>query len=173
MQTKLKLAALGATALLAMVAISAVLLMPGAAGEDGGAELTVTDDAVAMEGTHNLTVTVMGKVDGRMAPLEGAEVRVYAVNISHEDNRTTVAVELVAEGVTDGNGNCSFSLEVRKYCVMAQHGEVVGFAKCNLAEGDDARVIMHQWKADCEHGNAWKKLLARHIAQGDERHEAA
>jgi len=169
MQTKLKLVALGATALLALVAISAVILTPGAAGDDGEqAEVEVTDAATVMEGKRNLTVTVTGKVNGTMAPLRGAEVWLYSVTFTSEGNRSVAVIEVVAQGLTDQDGNVTFSVDgnrTRRYCVMAEHGEVVGFAKCDLSEGECAQVIAHQWHADTEHGKAWKKLLVRYAEQ--------
>lgn len=161
MRLKMKLAALGAFALLAIAIVAAVVLSaaPAAATEDEAPVVTVDEEEI--EGVCNLTVNVGGKIEGKNVPLTGAEVFVYVVNITVEENRTTIVIEKVAEGVTDANGTVTFSLEEGKYCIMAKYHGLKGFARLNLSEDESATINMHNWPAECERGKAWKKVLAR------------
>jgi hypothetical protein len=115
------------------------------ASADDGSPVVSVDDQPVTNGTHNLTVSVLCKVNGTRTPLADVNVTVCTMNITTEDNRTVVEIVQVAEGQTDENGTVVFPLAEGKYFVFAEHNGLRGFCRGNLGEDQMVMIKMHHW----------------------------
>lgn len=138
-----RILAIGAVAVL-LIGTLVVVALPAISADDTTPVVTV-DEENATAVTHNLTVKVMQKVDGQMVPLSGVNVTVCTMNITYEDNRTTMVIENVSAGMTDADGNVTFVLPEGKYFIFAENNGLRGFCHVNLSEDQAYEMKMHHW----------------------------
>jgi hypothetical protein len=141
-----KLLAVGAVAVLVVSGLAiALLASPNASATNDDAPVVAVDELSTSNGTHNLTVNVLCKVNGTRVALAGVNVTICTINITKEANRTTIEIVKVAEGQTDENGTVVFELAEGKYFVFAQHNGLKGFCRGNLTEDQLVTIKMHHW----------------------------
>ena len=126
--------AMGAVAALLISGVAFTLMSSSnVSAEDETPVVTVEEEVT--DTTYALTVNVVCKVDGTSITLEGINVTVYTVNITEEDDTTTIIVQNVAQGLTDAEGNVTFELPKGEYVVCATYQGLCGFGEVNLSRG--------------------------------------
>jgi hypothetical protein len=138
--------AVGAVAVLIVSGLAMTLMTSTSASTtNDDSPIVSVDDQTTSATTHNLTVNVLCKVNGTRVALSGVNVTICTMNITQENNRTTIEVIKVAEGQTDENGTVVFELAEGKYFIFAQHNGLKGFSRGNLTEDQLVSVEMHHW----------------------------
>ncbi len=138
--------AVGAVAVLVVSGLAmALMASTNASATSDDSPIVSVDDQTTSATTHNLSVNVLCKVNGTRVALAGVNVTICTMNITREDNRTTVEIIRVAEGQTDENGTVVFELPEGKYFIFAQHNGLKGFFRGDLNEDQLVMVKMHHW----------------------------
>lgn len=141
-----KILSMGAVATLLISGIAfALMSSTSVSAEDESPVVTVEEEGT--DATYALNVNVVCMVDGTPITVEGVNVTVYTVNITEDDDTTTIVVQKVAQGQTDTEGYLTFDLPEGEYMVCATYQGLCGFGEVNLTEDQLSTIMLH--------GNGW------------------
>ncbi len=148
MKLSTKIMSMGAVAALLISGVAfALMSSTNVSAEDETPVVTVEEEVT--ETTYAMTVNVVCPVDGIPLTLEGVNITVYTVNITEDDDTTTITVQNVAQGLTDAEGNVTFELPEGEYVVCATYQGLCGFGEVNLTE-DQLNTIMLRGSGWCD-----------------------
>ncbi len=134
--------AMGAVAALLVSGVAFALMSSAdVSAEDETPEVTVEEETT--ETTYAITAHVECRVDGSNITLEGVNVTVYTVNVTEDDDTTTIVIHRVAQGLTDSEGNVTFDLPEGSYVVCATCQGLCGFGEVNLTEDQLSTIVLH------------------------------
>ncbi len=142
MRPRAKIMSIGAVSALLISGIAfALMASTDVSAEDNSPVVTVEEEVT--DSSYTLTVHVVCMVDGTPIILEGVNVTVYTVNITEDDDTTTIVVQNVAQGLTDAEGNVTFELPEGEYMVCATYQGLCGFGEVNLSEDQLSTIMLH------------------------------
>ena len=148
MRPSTKMIAMGAVVALLISGVAFTLMSSSNVSAEDETPVVTVEEEVS-DTTYTLTVNVACPVDGTTITLEGINVTVYTVNITEEDDTTTIIVQNVAEGQTDAEGNVTFELPEGEYVICATYQGLCGFGEVNLTE-DQLSTIMLRGSGWCD-----------------------
>jgi hypothetical protein len=151
LRLRTKMMSIGAISALLISGIAFALMSSTSVSADDDTPVVTVEEEVT-ETSYALTVNVVCMVDGTPIILEGVNVTVYTVNITEDDDTTTIVVQNVAQGLTDAEGNVTFELPDGKYVVCATYQGLCGFGEVNLSEEQLSTIMLHGsgWCDGCD-----------------------
>ena len=142
MRLRTKMMSIGAISALLISGIAFALMSSTSVSADDDTPVVTVEEEVT-ETSYALTVNVVCMVDGTPIILEDVNVTVYTVNITEDDDTTTIVVQNVAQGLTDAEGNVTFELPEGEYMVCATYQGLCGFGEVNLSEDQLSTIMLH------------------------------
>lgn len=105
-------------AILASGLIAAGMVATNGIATDGSDDTLSVDSGTL---TRTLNVTVYADVQGKMVPIQGANVTVYEVTVVENDTVETITIEKIAESTTGVGGVAQIVLPEGNYTIVADY----------------------------------------------------
>jgi hypothetical protein len=155
MKFGIKVATVGAVAVLAIAGIAYVLMTQN--GGNDGYSVANSAPLVSVQSTADEdAVLVTAMVDGNSVPMSDVQVRICKMNASTDGNQMTMRVMECVSLQTNADGKVAYQFQDgEKYMICAENQNQQGYANMNMNETESQMCYEHEWSWQSMEGQSF------------------